>query len=198
MLRSIEPVAPQTLCLRASARSVATVAHCGSRPVPHCLRRDWGSGPQRAMGRRATRSMARGQRGQWRAGDARLLEWGAMKRFVLRGLVIVAALMHLAAPIIAYAMARADALPGDICSAARTNTAAPAADGIPRPATIEHHCAHAPCCASGAVDAAAPPPPAVSLLPIASAGESVPAAVTIVAPTAPIIAAPPRGPPVLA
>jgi hypothetical protein len=118
-----------------------------------------------------------------------------MKRFVHRGLVVVAALMHLAAPVVAYAMAHADALPGDICSVAGPNIAAPAASGIPLPATNEHHCAHAPCCAGGAVGAAAPPSAAPTFLHIVSARDARPAIADAAAPVPPIAAAQPRGPP---
>jgi hypothetical protein len=117
-----------------------------------------------------------------------------MKRFRHVALALVAAAMHVAAPVAAYAQPPASMPPGDFCSVTRTTTAAPGG-GVPLPASSEHHCAHAPCCAGGAVNAAAPPPPALGLLRVASGRESLPAAIAIAAPAAPIAAAQPRGPP---
>ena len=86
--------------------------------------------------------------------------------------------MHLAAPVAAYAQRAGHAaarrfLLGD----AQRRRRQPPVAVVPLPASSEHHCAHAPCCAGGAVDAAAPPPSALGFLHVASAGESLPAAI---------------------
>src|SRR5450432_498012 len=125
----------------------------------------------------------------------RLLEWRAMNRPMRLGLAFVAAALHRAAPVAAYANASSSALPGDFCSASRAAPPAPAGRGIPLPASNEHHCAHAPCCAGGAVNAAAPPPSSLALLHIAFAGHAKTAANAVAAPVAPIAAAQARGPP---
>jgi hypothetical protein len=123
-----------------------------------------------------------------------LLECRAMKRRMHVALALLAALMHLGAPIAAYAKATHAVTPGDFCSAARGATTARTDQGSPRPSS-EHRCAHAPCCAGGAPDSAALPPhvPVVFSAPLLSvrAPSSRPEAL----PPAPIAAAQPRGPP---
>jgi hypothetical protein len=127
-----------------------------------------------------------------------------MKRLLHLAIAFVAVIMHLGAPVAAYAAMRADVLSADFCTVA--GTAAPAADRSspvpfspvpfsPVPLSHEHHCAHAPCCAGGAVDAAAPPPVARAFIDIALHRESAPAGNASAAPVPPIAAAQPRGPP---
>ena len=121
-----------------------------------------------------------------------------MKLNLRSGLVLLAVAMHLAVPVMAYAKASLPALPGDFCSASRNGPTTPAGGGFPSsfplPASGEHHCAHAPCCAGGAVNAAAPPRLPV-VFRIAPAGVSAPESMRIAAPLAVIMAAQPRGPP---
>jgi len=118
------------------------------------------------------------------------------KRLLRLTLAFVAAAMHVAAPVAAYAgpAPNRDAMPKDFCSASRVAAVTPAGSGFPSPASNEHHCAHAPCCAGGAAGAAAPPLE-LSVLHVVSAGASKPATIAIAAPVAPIAAAQPRGPP---
>jgi hypothetical protein len=118
-----------------------------------------------------------------------------MKRLLHRSLAVVAVMMHLAAPVAAYGMARGDAPANDVCSAARTPVAPPGSGGAPLPATGEHHCANAPCCSGGAVGAAAPPLVSPFFLHIASGREAPPVLDASAAPVPPIAAAQPRGPP---
>jgi hypothetical protein len=120
-----------------------------------------------------------------------------MNRTVRLGLVLIAAAMHLAAPVTAYAMRSSQALPNDLCSAARSAGLTPDRSDVPQPVSSDHHCAHAPCCASGTLDAAAPPSSALSVLPTLLAGEALPAVLPTAAPFAPVVAAQPRGPPSL-
>ena len=125
---------------------------------------------------------------------ARLLESAVMKRPLHQAMAFVAVIMHLGAPVAAHAALRADVLPADFCTVA--GTAARAADrSSPIPVSHEHHCAHAPCCAGGAVDAGAPPPVARSFIDIAFHRKSAPAVNAAAAPVPPIAAAQPRGPP---
>jgi hypothetical protein len=119
-----------------------------------------------------------------------------MKRKLRVVLVLLAALMHLGAPIAAYAKATPAVMPGNFCSAARGVSPVPSDQGSSR-SSGEHHCANAPCCAGGALDSAALPPHvpvvfSVSLPPV-RAPSSRPEAL----PPAPIASAQPRGPPVL-
>ncbi|MEO8344132.1 MAG: hypothetical protein ABI607_00420 [Betaproteobacteria bacterium] len=113
-------------------------------------------------------------------------------------LALVAAAMHLVAPAVAYAKPATPKLPGDLCSVVRPAAPAPAGSGTGLPTSHEHHCAHAPCCAGGAVDAAASPPPVATLPLIVVATGAKLAADMNVARVVPIVAAQPRGPPVLA
>jgi len=119
-----------------------------------------------------------------------------MRRNRFLAIVLLAAAMHLVAPVAAYAVTMPPAMSGDFCSAARGAPTAPLSQRMPLPSS-EHHCAHAPCCAGGTLDSAALPlhVPVVfstSLLPV-RAHSSRPEAL----PPAPIAAAQPRGPPVL-
>jgi hypothetical protein len=118
-----------------------------------------------------------------------------MKRSLHRLLVIVAAAMHLAAPVAAYATPSSGALPGDVCSASRPAAPVPVDAGIPAPGTSEHHCAHAPCCAGGGATGAALPPGFALPLHVAFPREVTPAANAVVAPVPPVASAQPRGPP---
>jgi hypothetical protein len=111
--------------------------------------------------------------------------------------VVLAVVAHLAVPVAAYATASLAALPGDICSDSRGAGAAPAGQDTPRPSG-EHHCAHAACCAGGAANSAAAPPPVLVVHRMAQAGVSAPEATSAAAPFAVIIAAQPRGPPLIA
>jgi hypothetical protein len=81
-----------------------------------------------------------------------------MKVNLRSGLVLLAVAMHLAVPVMAYGQVSLPALPGDFCSTLRSDPVSPAGGGFPSsfplPASGEHHCAHAPCCAGGAVSAA--------------------------------------------
>jgi hypothetical protein len=117
-------------------------------------------------------------------------------RLLRLALALVAAAMHVAAPVAAYARPGWDwdASPKDFCSTSRVAAVTPAGSGFPSPASNEHHCAHAPCCPGGVVGGAAPPP-VLALLHVVSAGASTPATTTVAAPVAPIVAAQPRGPP---
>ena len=121
-----------------------------------------------------------------------------MKLNLRSGLVLLAVAMHLAVPVVAYGQVTLPALPGDFCSTLRSAPISPAGSGFPSsfplPASGEHHCAHAPCCAGGAVNAAAPPRLPV-VFRIAPAGVPAPESMQIAAPLAVIIAAQPRGPP---
>jgi hypothetical protein len=118
-----------------------------------------------------------------------------MERIAHLVVVMIAAAMHLAAPVIAYAATVTPAMPGDFCSASRSAPRTPARSPSPLPASHQHHCAHAPCCAGGAADAAAPPVAPLAPLQFAVAGVAVSTAAAISAPVAPITAAQPRGPP---
>jgi hypothetical protein len=120
-----------------------------------------------------------------------------MKRTLRFVLVLVAAAMHLAVPMMAYGSALQPALPGDFCSASRVVPMGAASSGFPIPSSGDHHCAHAPCCAGGAVNAAAPPPPDLVVFHLPHAGVQALEATSIAAPLPTIIAAQPRGPPVL-
>ena len=121
-----------------------------------------------------------------------------MKVNLRSGLVLLAVAMHLAVPVAAYGKASLAALPGDFCSTLRSSPAAPKGNGFPSsfplPASGEHHCAHAPCCAGGAVNAAAPPRLPI-VFRIALAGVRAPESAPVAAPLAVIMAAQPRGPP---
>jgi hypothetical protein len=120
-----------------------------------------------------------------------------MNTHVRLGLAIVAVAMHLCAPMVAFAHATLPMLPGDVCSASRDATRAPA-DRSPMPASDDHHCAHAPCCAGAATDAAAPPPPAPAVFRIARTHVRAPALHQASAAPVVIAAAQPRGPPLSA
>jgi hypothetical protein len=130
------------------------------------------------------------------ANDNWLLECLAMKRYLRFVLVLLAAAMHLAAPVAAYARVMPAGMPGDFCSAARGASTTRFGQGYPPPSS-EHHCAHAPCCAGGAADSAAAPPPVPVAFRVAQAGVPVPESMSVTAALAVIIAAQPRGPPVL-
>lgn len=118
-----------------------------------------------------------------------------MKQPLRMVLVLVAAILHLGAPVAAYAAMRADTRNADFCSVAGPATPASAERRSPAPMPHEYHCAHAPCCAGGAVGAAAPPPHVQSFIAISFHRESVPADTVDAAPVSPIAAAQPRGPP---
>jgi len=126
----------------------------------------------------------------------RLLECPAMKRYRRFVVVLLALAMHLAAPVAAYARVMSAGMPADFCSAARGASTTPFGQGSPQPSS-EHHCAHAPCCAGGALDSAALPPPVPAVLRIAQAGIRAPQTTPVTAALAVIIAAQPRGPPAL-
>jgi hypothetical protein len=121
-----------------------------------------------------------------------------MKRPAHLALVFVAAAMHLVAPVVGYAKASAIPLPGDLCTVSRAPPANAAPGTVRLPASSEHHCAQAPCCAGGAVDASAPPPVTVSVLRVAVVSKMIVAAHVAAEPVAPILVAQPRGPPRLA
>jgi hypothetical protein len=119
-----------------------------------------------------------------------------MRRIRCLAIVLLAAAMHLVAPVAAYAVTMPAVMPGDFCSAVRAPAAAPLSQRVPMPSG-EHHCAHAPCCAGGALDSAAPPPRLHP--PLFAARDPVralPASPVAVPPSA-ITAAQPRGPPAL-
>jgi hypothetical protein len=118
-----------------------------------------------------------------------------MKLSLRSGLVLLAVAMHLAVPVTAYGKASLPALPGDFCSTLRNGPMAPTGSGFPLPASGEHHCAHAPCCVGGAVNAAAPPLHSPVVLRIELAGVRAPESTPIAVPLAVIMAAQPRGPP---
>jgi hypothetical protein len=120
-----------------------------------------------------------------------------MKRTLRFVLVLVAAAMHLAVPVVAYGSALLLALPGDFCSASRVAPMGATGSGFPLPSSGDHHCAHAPCCAGGAANSAAPPSPDLVVFRIENTGVHAPDATSIAAPLPAIIAAQPRGPPVL-
>jgi len=80
-----------------------------------------------------------------------------MKRNLRFLVVLLAAAMHLVAPVLARAAGMPAVASGDFCSAVRTAGVAPAPTRAPLPAS-EHHCAHAPCCAGGTLDSVAPAP----------------------------------------
>jgi hypothetical protein len=121
-----------------------------------------------------------------------------MKLNLRSGLVLLAVAMHVAVPVTAYEMASLPSSPGDFCSALRSAPVAPGGGGFPSnfplPASGEHHCAHAPCCAGWAVDAAAPARPPI-VFRIAFTGVRAPESTPVAAPLAVIMAAQPRGPP---
>jgi hypothetical protein len=123
-----------------------------------------------------------------------------MKLNLRSGLVLLAVAMHLAVPVTAYAKSLSPALQGDFCTTSRSGpaTSAPAGgdfpSSFPLPASGEHHCAHAPCCAGGAVDVAAPPRLPI-VFRIAFAGVRALEPTPVAAPLAVIMAAHPRGPP---
>ena len=121
-----------------------------------------------------------------------------MKLNLRSGLVLLAIAMHLAVPVMAYGQVSVPALPGDFCSTLRSAPVSPVGSGFPSsfplPASGEHHCAHAPCCAGGVVHPAAPPRLPV-VFRIAPAGVRAPESTPVAAPLAVIIAAQPRGPP---
>jgi len=119
-----------------------------------------------------------------------------MKRNLRILLVLLATAMHLAAPIAAYAGAMPAMLPGDFCRAARGAPAAPSNQGAPRPSG-ENHCAHAPCCAGGTIDVAAPPSRAVLAVAVKLSAVRASTSCPKALPPARIAAAQPRGPPVL-
>lgn len=121
-----------------------------------------------------------------------------MKRPLHLVMAFVAVITHLGAPLAAHGMPRGAPLPDDFCSTVRA--AAPDQDsrGAPLPASNEHHCAHAPCCAGGAADAAVPPPFLRAFLRIVSDRDALPATAAPAAPVPPIAAAQPRGPPLSA
>jgi hypothetical protein len=117
-----------------------------------------------------------------------------MKLNLRSGLVLLAVAMHLVVPVTAYGKAALPALSGDFCSTLRSVPLAPTGSSFPLPASGEHHCANAPCCAGGAVNAAAPPRLPV-VFRLAPAGVRAPESTPIAAPLAVIMAAQPRGPP---
>jgi len=119
-----------------------------------------------------------------------------MKRYLRFVVVLLAVAMHLAAPVAAYAKVMPVGMSNDFCSAARAASAPPSGQGYPQPSS-EHHCAHAPCCAGGALDSTALPPPVPAVLRIAQAGIRAPQTTPVTAALAVIIAAQPRGPPAL-
>ena len=126
-----------------------------------------------------------------------LLEWPPMnpKRCLRHGLALLGAILHLAVPVAAYAMARSAAAPGDYCSATRAAAAIPARRALLSPLSSEHHCAHAPCCTGSGASAAAPAPPApVTLWTAGSHPRPLPGQMDSVRVTL-IAAAQPRGPP---
>jgi hypothetical protein len=119
-----------------------------------------------------------------------------MKRNLRVVLLLLAAVLHIGAPVVAYAVAQPVAVPSDFCSAARGAPASPSDRGSSRHSS-ELHCAHAPCCAGGTLDSTALPPHLPSFHRIAQAGVRAPESTPVVAPVAVILAAQPRGPPVL-
>jgi hypothetical protein len=119
-----------------------------------------------------------------------------MKRYRCLPIVLLAAAMHLVAPLAAYAVTMPDATAGDFCSAVRGASAAPQGQRMPMPSG-EHHCAHAPCCVGGALDSVAPPMRVHSALFAArDPVRALPASPVAVPPSA-IAAAQPRGPPAI-
>jgi hypothetical protein len=76
------------------------------------------------------------------------------------GIALLAAIVHLAVPVGAFAKARTAPGLGDFCSTTRGAASTPGQGGLPSPLSNEHHCAHAPCCTGSAAGAAAPSPPA--------------------------------------
>jgi len=132
----------------------------------------------------------------WRRMGMRLLECRAMKRNQRLAIVLLAAAMHLVAPLAANAMTMPAAMSDDFCSAARGAPAAPLNQRMPMPSG-EHHCAHAPCCVGGALDSASPPPRVqVALLAARDPVRALPLSQVAVPPSA-ITAAQPRGPPAI-
>jgi hypothetical protein len=79
-------------------------------------------------------------------------------------LALLAAVLHLAVPVGAYAKAPAAGGLGDFCSATRGAALFRAQGGLPSPLSNEHHCAYAPCCSGGATGAAAPAPATPAIL----------------------------------
>jgi len=117
-----------------------------------------------------------------------------MKQNLRLGLVLLAAAMHVVAPVAAYAMVTPAVLSGDFCSAVRGSPVAPLSQRAPKPSS-EHHCAHAPCCAGGVLDTVAPPPRGhVALCATRDPVRALPLSRVAVSPSA-ITAAQPRGPP---
>jgi len=117
-----------------------------------------------------------------------------MKRNLRVLWVLLATAMHLAAPIAAYAGAMPAMLPGDFCRAARGAPAAPSDQGAPRPSG-EDHCAHAPCCAGGTIDAAALPSRAALAVAVKLSAVHASTSRPEALPPARFAAAQPRGPP---
>jgi hypothetical protein len=124
----------------------------------------------------------------------RLLECGAMKRILRSAMVLLAAAMHLAVPVATYAKPMPVGMQDDFCSAARGASTTPFGPGYPPPAN-EHHCAHAPCCASAVPDSSALPPSIPFMVRVARSAVRPPESMLVAAPLAVIIAAQPRGPP---
>jgi hypothetical protein len=118
-----------------------------------------------------------------------------MKRNRCLAIVLLAAAMHLVAPVAAYAATMLAAMPGDFCSAVRGVSAAPPTPRMPLPSG-EHHCAHAPCCVGIALDSAAPPRAPFALFAARDPVRALPSSPVAVPPSA-ITAAQPRGPPAL-
>jgi len=119
-----------------------------------------------------------------------------MKRNRYLAMVLLAAAMHLVAPVAAYAVTMTAIMPGDFCSAARGVPAAPLNQRMPLP-TNEHHCAHAPCCVGSALDLVAPPQRVHhALLEVRNPVRALPLSLVAVPPSA-ITAAQPRGPPAI-
>jgi len=119
------------------------------------------------------------------------------KRRLRLGLALLAAVLHLAVPVAAYAEATAAAALGDFCSTTRGAAPIPAQGGLPSQLSNEHHCAHAPCCSGGPAGAAAPAPVTPAALwaaascPRPLSGQVGSARATVIA------AAQPRGPPLV-
>jgi hypothetical protein len=129
-----------------------------------------------------------------RAGVDRLLESPTMRQILRLFLVILAAAMHVAAPVVSYAAPATVALPGDICTSVRgASTATP--NRAPAQHSSEHHCAHAPCCPAGAHDSAAAPPPVLAVLAEQRTADSSVGSAPAAAAIRSVLAAQPRGPP---
>jgi hypothetical protein len=119
-----------------------------------------------------------------------------MKRNRCLAIVLLAAAMHLVAPVAAYAVTMPAAMAGDFCSAVRGAPAAPLNQRIPLQSS-EHHCAHAPCCVGGALDSAAPLPRMHFALFAAFAPVRALTLSRVAVPPSAITAAQPRGPPAI-